>query len=121
MNSNENGALWLFFIGFRQFINVEVSRRIREIVNVLWGNAGGRPVCWLCGYLIWGLKNVSADHVIPVHFCWLANLPELIVDPRNIKLAHKKCNTKRGHNITGLPMSVREMLDKRIALMVDSE
>lgn len=71
---------------------------------VIYVRDGG--VCWLCGGLVeWG--DASRDHVRPRKFGGKTT-------PKNIRLAHRDCNSWRGHQS---PARISKMLAaKRAAL-----
>lgn len=71
-----------------------------------------QKLCWLCGKYV-GRTQRTMDHKIPESLCWALELPSLVVDLRNIGLAHERCNTSRGHTIEDLPQAIRDYLKAR--------
>lgn len=51
--------------------------------------------CAICDKHI-ARKKRTIDHIIPENICWLLEMPGLIIDPRNFRPAHLKCNSDRG-------------------------
>lgn len=109
---NLNIQLFLFFIGFRQYIHVAVNRDIRGTMLRKCASDKWKPVCWICEQPVKNRKQRSADHLIPVSYCWVLGWYRLVVDPRNIVVAHKKCNLKRSNSLDGLPPAVVEKIHK---------
>jgi 5-methylcytosine-specific restriction endonuclease McrA len=64
-------------------------------------------VCHLCGLYV-KLEDASRDHVVARHY-------EGRTTWDNIKLAHKKCNSRRGH------MHVKEYIDMWERLLEERE
>lgn len=70
-----------------------------------------RPrLCCFCNEEIkWDDRSV--DHIIPKSVCWELELFALLVDERNLRIAHKRCNSLRANDVSDLPISVRRKLD----------
>lgn len=51
--------------------------------------------CWICGKKV-ERKNLSMDHLIPVSF-------DGPTEPHNLKVAHRRCNSKRGNRTPAQP------------------
>jgi len=72
--------------------------------------------CWLCGKKV-SKNERSLDHAVPQSVCFELELPMLLFDHRNFRVAHQTCNTKRGSRISDLPLSITYALDKRRKLL----
>lgn len=54
--------------------------------------------------------TMTLDHIIPKFFIYELELPGLITDPRNLRMLCSKCNNRRGHDITDLPLVLQEKI-----------
>lgn len=73
---------------------------------------GWPNTCDICGERV-ARRDRSLDHIIPKSVCYELGLAGLVLDSRNFRLAHKRCNGKRGSNLSGLP----EPILRRLAVL----
>ena len=113
MGQNDITVYWLFYKGLRQYLGLWKFRTLKtEFYR--WMVANGWPnICGICHKKIRTRKERSLDHIIPISICMELEMPGLIFDPRNFRVAHRDCNEMRSSNISDLPKKVRQALAEK--------
>lgn len=101
----------------RPVASIKLKRYMKRELRYACANSG--YACAIC-FLPVKKADWSIDHIIPQQLCWELGLENLIIDPRNLRLAHKDCNNQRGSNIDDLPASVIKILEDRRTKLMES-
>lgn len=57
-------------------------------------------LCSICEQRIIWKKDISLDHIIPIHEIYTRGLPvDMLFGGGNLTIAHKHCNTDKGHKV----------------------
>lgn len=100
---------WNFYWSLRSYLGRKVSDAQRLAGWQYYGKSD--KVCFLCKKRVTA-KDRSIDHIIPKTVCWELGLYRLIIDDRNFRIAHKRCNLIRGHDVSDLPPEILATLKR---------
>lgn len=109
---DNNTLYWLIWRVTRHTTGLWLNKQYRyqkalykmEPTNKCWE-------CSICGQRIKNKREQSIDHIIPANILWEVELPGLLIDPRNFRSSHQKCNVERGIlTINDMSPKVRDKL-----------
>lgn len=122
MDNDDTMLRCLLWLGYRHYIGMWKYKTLQAARMSYLKSIGWRGLCSICGEAVNQNKNRrSVDHIVPVSICLELNMPGLIFDIRNFRLAHQKCNQRRGNSTDDLPDSIKKLLaGKRNKLYTDS-
>lgn len=108
---SENTTYWLLYKGVCKCLG-KWRNEFMRFTFYAWLEETGATTCALCHVVVKPIHR-SCDHIIPQSICLELELPWLLFDTRNFRLAHVRCNARRANHIDDLPLAVIHALDKR--------